>query len=404
MSQMKNSESSQPIVEADGLVKVFGDFWLRSKARAVDGIDFEIRPHEIFGLLGPNGSGKSTTIKLILGLLRKSKGNLTVFGRDPANVSVKARIGYLPEESYMYRFLNPQETLDYFGKLFGIPRRIRRRRTDELLEMVGLEGASNRAVGEFSKGMARRLGIAQALINDPEFLILDEPTSGLDPIGTRQVKDLLLDLRRRGKTILLSSHLLADVEDVCDRMVVLYGGKIRAAGTADQLLCDTKRTTINVPRLRPETIVKIDELIRKEEGIAIGSVDSPRQKLEELFIQIVEKAQAEQASTSGAIHGGRTASFLLNDKDDARDDSGSSLIAELQSQNSTSASPAKIASSIPAKVQADDAIYNELMQPKSKPAAASAAKVNAPQPEKISGTVDRSVIDDLVDDNSEKKT
>ena len=402
MSQMKYSESSRPLVEAEGLVKVFGDFWLRSKARAVDGIDFEIRQNEIFGLLGPNGSGKSTTIKLILGLLRKSKGSLKVFGREPANVSVKARIGYLPEESYMYRFLNPQETLDYFGKLFGIPSGIRRKRTDELLEMVGLQGAANRAVGEFSKGMARRLGIAQALINDPEFLILDEPTSGLDPIGTRQVKDLLLDLRRRGKTILLSSHLLADVEDVCDRMVVLYGGKIRAAGTADQLLCDTKRTTINTPRLRPETIVKIDDLIRKEEGIAIESVDSPRQKLEELFIQIVEKAQAEQASSSGANHGGRTASFLLNDDD--RNDSGSALITELQIQSSTSASPAKSASSIPNKVQADDAIFNELMQPKSNAPAVLAAKVKTSEPEKPSGTVDRSVIDDLVDEKSEKKT
>ena len=404
MSQMKYSESSRPMVEAEGLVKVFGDFWLRSKARAVDGIDFEIRQNEIFGLLGPNGSGKSTTIKLILGLLRKSKGSLKVFGREPANVSVKARIGYLPEESYMYRFLNPQETLDYFGKLFGIPRGIRRKRTDELLEMVGLQGAANRAVGEFSKGMARRLGIAQALINDPEFLILDEPTSGLDPIGTRQVKDLLLDLRRRGKTILLSSHLLADVEDVCDRMVVLYGGKIRAAGTADQLLCDTKRTTINTPRLRPETIVKIDDLIRKEEGIAIESVDSPRQKLEELFIQIVEKAQAEQASSSGANHGGRTASFLLNDEDDDRNNSGSALITELQIQSSTSVSPAKSASSIPDKVQADDAIFNELMQPKSNAPAVLAAKVKTSEPEKPSGTVDRSVIDDLVDEKSEKKT
>ena len=249
MRTASNSEVRQPLVKAEGLVKVFGDFWMRAKARAVDNIDFEIFPNEIFGLLGPNGSGKSTTIKLILGLLRKSKGKLTVFGQDPANVSVKARIGYLPEESYMYRFLNPVETLDYYGKLFGLPKKVRRSRTDELLEMVGLEGASQRAVGEFSKGMARRLGLAQALINDPELLILDEPTSGLDPIGTRQVKDLLLDLRRRGKTILLSSHLLADVEDVCDRMVVLYGGKIRAEGTATELLSDTQRTTISTARL-----------------------------------------------------------------------------------------------------------------------------------------------------------
>lgn len=400
MSRSTGSESNRPIVEATGLVKVFSDFWMRSKARAVDGIDFEIRPHEIFGLLGPNGSGKSTTIKMILGLLRKSKGRLVVFGRDPADVSVKARIGYLPEESYMYRFLNPQETLDYFGKLFGIPRRIRRKRTDELLEMVGLEGASHRAVGEFSKGMTRRLGLAQALINDPEFLILDEPTSGLDPIGTRQVKDLLLDLRRRGKTILLSSHLLADVEDVCDRMVVLYGGKIRAAGTADELLCDTQRTTINVPRLRAETIAKVDELLRREEGVAIERVDSPRQKLEDLFIQIVEKARIEQAASSGANHGGRTASFLMHDMPDTRDvteKSTSAVIAELEN-----ASARPIAPTLPSakpKVQVDE-VLNDLMSPKVVPA----HDPKPPVQTKPGVSVDRSVIDDLLDGDSGKKT
>ncbi|MDA1261322.1 MAG: ABC transporter ATP-binding protein [Planctomycetota bacterium] len=401
MTTVKQSESTRPVVESQGLVKVFGDFWMRSKARAVDGIDFEIRPNEIFGLLGPNGSGKSTTIKLILGLLRKSKGRLTVFGRDPADVSIKRRIGYLPEESYMYRFLNPKETLDYFGKLFGISRQIRQKRTDELLEMVGLEGATNRAVGEFSKGMARRLGIAQALINDPEFLILDEPTSGLDPIGTRQVKDLLLELRRRGKTILLSSHLLADVEDVCDRMVILYGGKIRASGTAEQLLCDTHRTTINVPRLRPETIVKIDELLHREEGIAIGSVDSPRQKLEELFIQIVESARAEQTSTSGAKHGGKTAAFLLGKEDD---ESGSAFIDELQAPiSATPSAPVQKAASIPTKANESDAIFKELLSPKSTPEVTSAPKVIPPDTGNVGKSVDTSVIDDLIDGRSEKK-
>ena len=403
MSRTTNSESMRPLVEAEGLVKVFGDFWLRSKARAVDGIDFEIRPHEIFGLLGPNGSGKSTTIKMILGLLRKSKGRLTVFDRDPTDVSIKARIGYLPEESYMYRFLNPQETLDYFGKLFGIPRQIRRRRTDELLEMVGLEGASHRAVGEFSKGMARRLGLAQALINDPEFLILDEPTSGLDPIGTRQVKDLLLDLRRRGKTILLSSHLLADVEDVCDRMVVLYGGKIRAAGTADELLCDTQRTTINVRRLRPETIAKVDELLRKEEGVAIDRVDAPRQKLEDLFIQMVEKARSEQASTSGANQGGKTASFLMQGETGGVDESGSAVIADLEKASSVravqpSAPPSQ------ATVQSAE-IVADLLEPKQVPVREPKrpADTKRPTDSKSSGTVDRSFIDDLTDGDSEKR-
>lgn len=399
MSKSIDSNSAAPIVEAQGLIKVFGDFWLRDKARAVDGIDFEIRPNEVFGLLGPNGSGKSTTIKMLLGLLRKSKGRLTVFGRDPSDVSIKQRIGYLPEESYMYRFLNPQETLDYFGKLFGIVRKIRRKRTDELLEMVGLEGSSRRAVGEFSKGMTRRLGLAQALINDPEFLILDEPTSGLDPIGTRQVKDLLLDLRRSGKTILLSSHLLADVEDVCDRMVILYGGKIRASGTGNELLSDTKRTSISVPRLKPETIVKIDELIRKEEGVAIESVESPRQKLEDLFIQIVEKARAEQALTSGANQGGRTAGFLMVDE---QGESSQEVIAKLQAAANTVSAP--IPSETKSKKlidsEAGKSMVEDLLTAKSVP-----AKIPV-QPAKPTSkiVVDKSVIDDLVDGDGEKKT
>ncbi len=225
---MVSQENNQVIVEAVGLTKIFRDFWMRTKARAVDDVDFQIRSREIFGLLGPNGSGKSTIIKMILGLLHKTRGQLTVFGKPPADVLIKKRIGFLPEESYLYQFLNARETLDYYARLFGIDRATRRRRIDELLDMVGPAHVAHRPLGEFSKGMTRRIGLAQALINDPDFLILDEPTSGLDPIGTRQVKDLIIELGRRGKTILLSSHLLADVEDVCDRMVMLYAGKIRA--------------------------------------------------------------------------------------------------------------------------------------------------------------------------------
>ncbi|RLT16952.1 MAG: ABC transporter ATP-binding protein [Planctomycetota bacterium] len=398
MRTASNSEVRQPLVKAEGLVKVFGDFWMRAKARAVDNIDFEIFPNEIFGLLGPNGSGKSTTIKLILGLLRKSKGKLTVFGQDPANVSVKARIGYLPEESYMYRFLNPVETLDYYGKLFGLPKKVRRSRTDELLEMVGLEGASQRAVGEFSKGMARRLGLAQALINDPELLILDEPTSGLDPIGTRQVKDLLLDLRRRGKTILLSSHLLADVEDVCDRMVVLYGGKIRAEGTATELLSDTQRTTISTARLKPETIEKVDALLLKEEGFAIEHVDSPRQKLEDLFIQIVERARAEQTATSGANQGGKTATFLMETQAVLTAESSSVLIEDLQRSMPINRVIEPIVKADQAKKKAEPDFFGELLTP-----TPSVQHVKPPSPPEPTEAIDRSVIDGLIDGDSKKK-
>ena len=311
--------ASQPtvntIVESVGLTKIFRDFWMRTKATAVDGISFQIQKGELFGLLGPNGSGKSTTIKLILGLLNKTRGRLTVFGREPHDVSVKRFIGFLPEESYLYPYLNCNETLDYYGRLYGITRKIRKRRTEELLEMVGLTQVAHRHVGEFSKGMMRRIGLAQALINDPEFLILDEPTNGLDPIGTRQVKDLLIELKRRGKTILLSSHLLSDVEDVCDRMTILYGGKIHAEGTADELLVDTDRTIIRIPRIRnDDTISKIEQILQQEEGTSIESVEQPRQNLESFFIEIVDRARQAKIETSG-VKGGTTAPFLKGDEE-----------------------------------------------------------------------------------------
>ena len=319
----------EPIVEAVGLTKIFSDFWKRAKARAVDGIDFEINRHEIFGLLGPNGSGNSTTIKMILGLLHKSSGRLSVFGRDPSDVAIKSKIGYLPEESYLYRFLDARETLDYYGRIFGLDHRTRKRRIDELLDMVGLAQVKRRAVGEYSKGMSRRLGLAQALINDPELLILDEPTSGLDPIGTRQVKDLLLELGRRGTTILLSSHLLGDVEDVCDRMVILYGGKIRGEGRTGDLLADSQHTVIRTPTLDADAVDEIEGVLRRR-GVAIDSVQRPRQRLEDLFMGIVEQAQEEAAGTSGALQGGETAAFLTRDEA-VETEEGASLLDALQS-------------------------------------------------------------------------
>lgn len=304
--------SDQPVVAVASLTKLFRDFWMRDRARAVDGISFEIRPREVFGLLGPNGSGKSTTIKLLLGLLKPSSGRIAVFGKMPTDVAIKKRIGYLPEESYLYPFLNARETLDYYGKLFGLDYDTRTRRIDELLDMIGLASAQHRPVREYSKGMQRRIGIAQALINDPDLLILDEPTTGLDPLGNRQVKDLILDLGRRGKTILLSSHLLSDVEDVVDRMVILYGGKIQAQGTCESLLESQSKTTIEADTLDDETVAEIDRVIRVRSGgtRTINRVSRPRQKLEDLFLTIVEKARSEQRTTSGAVSGGQTASFL----------------------------------------------------------------------------------------------
>ena len=298
------------IVSIRGLTKVFKDFWGRPKARAVDNVDFEVRKGEVFGLLGPNGSGKSTTVKLMLGLLYPTKGHIEVFNHSPRHVATKSRIGYLPEESYLYRYLNAHETLDFFGNLFRLPRGDRKDRAEQLLEMVGLSQTRMRSVGEFSKGMQRRIGLAQALINDPDLVILDEPTSGLDPIGCREVKDLILALARRGKTVILSSHLLADVEDVCDRVVIYYGGKVQAMGTLKDLLATPDAIRITTPALPRETMERVLAIIRKDVAEDKVKIDTPTQNLERYFLDVVMNARQAAAETSGAMSGARVAAYL----------------------------------------------------------------------------------------------
>jgi ABC-2 type transport system ATP-binding protein len=309
-SEIENRKSEEVVVSVRGLTKVFKDFWNRPKARAVDGVDFDVRRGEVFGLLGPNGSGKSTTVKLLLGLLYPTKGHIEVFGHSPRHVQTKARIGYLPEESYLYRYLNSRETLDFFGNLFQLGKGERDSRAEQLLEMVGLSQTRMRAVGEFSKGMQRRIGLAQALINDPDLIILDEPTSGLDPIGCREVKDLILALARRGKTVILSSHLLSDVEDVCDRVVIYYGGKIQAMGTLKDLLATPDAIRITTPALPRETMERVLEIIRKDVAGAKVEIDTPTQNLESYFLDVVQKARRAASETSGATSGARVAAYL----------------------------------------------------------------------------------------------
>ena len=301
--------NGEVVVSVRGLTKVFKDLWNRPKARAVDGVDFEVRKGEIFGLLGPNGSGKSTTIKLLLGLLNPTKGHIEVFGHSPRHVQTKSRIGYLPEESYLYRYLNSRETLDFFGNLFHLDKADRNNRAEQLLDMVGLGKTQTRAVGEFSKGMQRRIGLAQALINDPDLVILDEPTAGLDPIGCREVKDLIIALAKRGKTVILSSHLLSDVEDVCDRVVIYYGGKIQANGTLKELLAKPDSLRITTPVLSRETLEKVLSTIRHDITTGEVRVDNPTQNLESYFLDVVNKARAAN-ETSGAQSGARVAEYL----------------------------------------------------------------------------------------------
>ena len=397
---MVHAGSNLKIIEAVGLTKTFTDFWFRSKARAVDGIDFEIEQNEIFGLLGPNGSGKSTTIKMILGLLRKTRGRLSVFGKEPTDVSIKSRIGYLPEETYMYRFLDARETLDYYGKLFGLDHRIRKRRVDELLDMVGLSEVAHRKVGEYSKGMARRIGLAQALINDPDLLILDEPTSGLDPIGTRQVKQLLQELGRSGTTILLSSHLLSDVEDVCDRMVILYGGKIRAEGTGSELLADTDHTVIKLPRIGKETVAQIEDVLEKNTDVRIESVEQPRQRLEDFFMNIVEQARADHLANAGAGQGGPTAEFLRGNEPVEGGDLIEQLSQSEEEANKALPKERTRDSAAAADARAADSVLDELLEEKKAPEGKTPVTKRSAQTEKPSKAVDSSVIEGLLGDDS----
>ena len=304
---------SDDVVVVRSLEKVFRDFWGRPKAKAINDVSFEVRKGEVFGLLGPNGSGKSTTIKVLLGLLNPSRGVARIFGRSPRDVKTKERIGYLPEESYLYRYLNSAETLDFFGGLFALDGEEKKRRSEQLLEMVGLKGVQMRTVGEFSKGMQRRIGLAQALINDPDLVILDEPTAGMDPVGCREIKDLILNLKGRGKTVILSSHLLADVEDVCDRAVIYYGGKVQQYGTLEELLTERDSVQFTVPTLSETAQKEVLEVMGRHVDRESIRVDNPTQNLESLFLNVVEEARASD-ETSGATSGSEVAEFLRADE------------------------------------------------------------------------------------------
>ncbi len=309
-------------IETISLTKVFSDWWGRAKVYAVDDLNLQIRPNEVFGLLGPNGSGKTTTIKMLLGLLHPTKGHAFLLGGDGTDPKISARVGFLPEESYLYRFLNARETLDFYGRLFGLAPKVREMRIEALLEMVGLKAVARRPVGTYSKGMARRIGLAQALINDPDLLILDEPTTGLDPIGTRQIKDLIIKLAERGKTILLCSHLLADVEDVCDRIAILYGGRVQAEGEVRNLLQQTNKRQITTGVISDATVNRIREILAEEH--AECEVATPMERLETFFIDTVAQAQQQDRPTSGAVSTTQIGDFLT-------EKSGESILDKLVS-------------------------------------------------------------------------
>ena len=273
------------VIETHNLSKVYRDFWGRQKVRALKALDLEVRRGEIFGLLGPNGSGKTTTIKLLLGLLFPTSGRALVFGKDATDVGKNERIGYLPEESYLYKFLNADETLDFYGRLFNLPAAERRERINRLIAEVKLEKDRRRQLKEYSKGMTRRIGLAQALINDPELIVLDEPTTGLDPIGTREMKDLIIRLREEGKTVLLCSHLLPDIQDVCDRIAILHQGELKELGRIDTLLTVQGETQLRAKGLSHEAEEEIRKVIERHGG-SLLAMDHPTTTLEELFLSL----------------------------------------------------------------------------------------------------------------------
>jgi ABC-2 type transport system ATP-binding protein len=290
------------VIQTRNLTKDYRDFWGRQKVRALQALDLEVRQGEIFGLLGPNGSGKTTTIKLLLGLLFPTSGEAIVFGRKATDVNKNERIGYLPEESYLYKFLNAEETLDFYGRLFDMSAELRRQRVAELIEMVGLGWAKRRQLKEYSKGMTRRIGLAQALINNPDLIVLDEPTTGLDPIGTREMKDLILRLKSEGKTVLMCSHLLADVQDVCDRIAILYQGELKELGRVDALLTVRDVTQIRAERLSEAAKQEISAVIQRHGGELLG-IENPTTTLEELFLSIVRESEAHPGRRARAVAG-----------------------------------------------------------------------------------------------------
>ncbi len=383
-------ETRESVIETISLTKIYKDFWGRDKVKAVDNLNLTIPKGQVFGLLGPNGSGKTTTIKMLLGLLFPSSGRAKIFGKSPTNVEVKARIGYLPEETRLYQFLNSWETLDFYGRIFNLESAERKRRAEALVEMVGLGPAASRPVGQYSKGMARRIGLAQSLINDPDLLILDEPTSGLDPIGTRQIKDLLLELKKRGKTIVLCSHLLADVEDVCDQVSIMYGGKMLCSGEIQELLSQQDQTQVQLENLTESSLEELKSYLKKYFSENLISIGSPRDRLEQFFLRMVRQAEKEMY-TYGARNNGQVSDFLK-----VSSDSGEALLDKL----TTSAEPVlkqNIETAAPPREEVERQLLSQLAAAPKEETIGRPAITEEVKPPVKQENVDRNLLNNLLD-------
>jgi ABC-2 type transport system ATP-binding protein len=282
-------------IQTRQLTKIYPGFWKSQQVAALTDLNLAVERSQIFGLLGPNGSGKTTTIKLLLGLINPTAGDALVMGKPAGDQDTRRVIGYLPEESYLYRFLNARQTLDFYARLFNMNRAQRRRAVDYYLDFVGLDPAvRSRRIGTYSKGQARRVALAQALLNNPDLVIMDEPTSGLDPVGMLEIKNMILRLKEAGKTVLLSSHQLADVEDVCDRLVILYRGRVEIQGTLNELLEVKDTFQLEARGVTPELQNQLLELAQRA-GLTDVRTGRPRVRLEDIFKNLVDsKRKAER--------------------------------------------------------------------------------------------------------------
>ena len=278
-----------PAVEIRNLVKEFKTSFRRKPLRAVDDVSIRIMPGEVYGLIGPNGSGKSTTMKALLGLVAPSSGQCSIYGRDSLKVDSRDEVGFLPENPYFYKHLSGAETLRFYGKLCGLGGRKLEERVGELLALVDLEGARDRRLGGYSKGMLQRIGLAQALVQEPRLVILDEPTAGVDPLGSRQIRDLILKLRERGITVFLCSHLLEQVQEVCDRVGIIFRGKMVREGKLEDLIAIEDQSEIVLRDASPELLEKIKALVESTPGASVVKTGKPRTTLERLFLREISE-------------------------------------------------------------------------------------------------------------------
>ncbi|NCG27394.1 MAG: ATP-binding cassette domain-containing protein [Verrucomicrobiales bacterium] len=279
------AEEIIPAVQINNLTKIFPVPFRKEKVVAVDDLSLRVEAGEVYGLIGPNGSGKSTTMKVLLGLISATSGNSAVFGLSSSETASRGSVGFLPENPYFYKYLTGAETLSFYGKLCGLSRRKIKERTSELLSLVDLENAKDRRLGGYSKGMLQRIGLAQALIGDPRLVVLDEPTAGVDPAGSRKIRDLIIELKQRGISVILSSHLLEQVQEVCDRVGIIFQGKLVKEGKLEELIEIESQTEIILEHADPKILDQISELVQASEETRLLRSGKPKTTLERLFLK-----------------------------------------------------------------------------------------------------------------------